>query len=391
MNSAIVITATLLLYAASAFAQTPALWNGLSKGPHTVGFKFERQFDHARPYQNDRDEQGRLIQNHARPIQMFIWYPAEASRNAKPVRYAEYLYLNDTDSEPWQWHEERKQAVLQNYAQELEAFGGNVQPLLATETAAIKDAQAARGKFPLVIFGAGGGTGGHVYSMLCEYLASHGYVAIAHTALGLQKGERWPFDARGIETQMRDLNFILNYAYRLPNVDANKLAFASWSVGGVAQALLQMQNTDVDALLSLDAATGYEYGRDLMKASPWFDWKKMAVPYLHLHGELPPRYNVPKNFEFYDSLAVADAYLLTFKKMLHSDFVSSYGLVAHTLVKSERSAEAIASYKVVCQVALNFLNAYLKGDQRAKDFLRQTPAALGLSEVLSDAKMKLNE
>lgn len=391
MNATCFIRAALLLYAATAFAQTPALWNGLSQGPHAVGFKFERQFDHARPYQNEHDEQGQLIKTRARPMQMFIWYPAEARRNAKPMRYAEYLYLNDTDSEPWQWREEHKQAVLQNYAQELEVFGGNVQPLLATETAALKDAQAARGKFPLVIFGAGGGTGGHVYSVLCEYLASHGYIAIAHTALGLQKGERWPFDMRGIETQMRDLNFILNYAYRLPNVDANKLALASWSVGGVAQALLQMQNADIDALLSLDGATGYEYGRDLMRQSPWFDLKKMNVPYLHMHGELPPRYNVPKNFEYYDSLSVADAYVLSFKKLLHADFVASYGLVAHTFVKSERSAEAIASYKVVCQVALNFLNAYLKGDQRAKGFLRQTPAALGFSEVLSDAKMKLNE
>ena len=380
-----------LFYCACAMAQSPVLWNGMPRGPYEIGFKFERQFDHARPFQNPNDEQGKPITLRGRPMQMFIWYPAEASKNAKPMRYEEYLYLNDTDSEPWQWREERKQAVLQNYAQELEPFGGNLQPLLATATAAVTDAKAATGKFPLVIFGAGGGTGGHVYSVLCEYLASHGYVAIAHTALGLQKGERWPFDMRGIETQMRDLNFILNYAYRLPNVDADKLALASWSAGGVAQALLQMQNTEVDALLSLDAATGYEYGRDLMKQSPWFDLKKMNVPYLHMHGELPPRYNVPKNFEFYDSLAVAAAYLLAFRKMVHSDFIASYGFVQHTLIKSERGAEANASYKVVCQYALNFLNACLKSDQRAQAFLRQTPASLGLSEVLSEVKMKLKE
>ncbi len=54
-----------------------------------------------------------------------------------------------------------------------------------------------------------------------------------------------------------------------------KLVFVSWSGGGVSQALLQMQNTDVDAILSLEGATGYEYGRDLMKQSPWFDLKKM--------------------------------------------------------------------------------------------------------------------
>lgn len=378
-----------LLYCACAMAQSPVLWNGMPRGAYDVGFKFERQYDHARPYQNQNDEQGKPVAHRGRPIQMFIWYPAEANRNAKPMRYEEYLYLNDTDSEPWQWREESKQAVLQNYAQELEPFKGDLKPLLDIQTAASKDAKVAKGKFPVVIFGAGGGTGGHVYSMLCEYLASHGYVVIAHTALGLQKGERWPFDMRGIETQMRDLNFILNYAYRLPNVDAGKLALASWSVGGVSQALLQMQNTEVDAILSLDAATGYEYGRDLLRQSPWFDLKRMSVPYLHMHGELPPRYNVPKNFEYYDSLAVADAYMLSFKKLLHADFISSYGVAQHSLVKSERSAEAIASYKIVCQYALNFLNAYLKDDERAKEFLRQTPASNGTAEVLSEVKMKL--
>lgn len=371
-----------LFYCVCAMAQSPVLWNGLPRGPYEIGFKFERQFDHARPFQNQRDPKGR-------PLQMFIWYPAEAGRNAKPIRYEEYLYLNDTDSKPWQWREESKQAILQSYAQELEPFKDELKTLLNIQTAASKDAKAAKGKFPVVIFGAGGGTGGHVYSVLCEYLASHGYVAIAHTALGLTQGERWPFDMRGIETQMRDLMFIINHAHGFPYADMNKLAFASWSVGGVAQALLQMQNSEIDALLSLDAATGYEYGRDLLRQSPWFDLKKMNVPYLHMHGELPPRYNVPKNFEYYDSLSVADAYLLSFKKLLHSDFISSYGVALHTLVKSERSAETIASYKIVCQYALNFLNAYLKDNERAKEFLRQTPASNGTAEVLSEVKMKL--
>ena len=111
--------------------------------------------------------------------------------------------------------------------------------LFAAKAAAIKNAEAATGKFPLVIFGTGGGTGGHAYSVLCEYLASHGYVAAALTALPLKKGERWPFDAIGIDAQMRDLEFVINYACRLPFVNADKLALASWSVGGVTQALLR--------------------------------------------------------------------------------------------------------------------------------------------------------
>jgi len=392
MNSARIIKtslkAALLFYAASAIAQTPAIWNGLPKGAYEVGFKFERQYDYARPFQNKYDENGKIVKDRARPVQMFVWYPAARGANPKPLRYEEYLFLNDTETEPWRWTEAQKSALRQKDGEEKQLSGASWESILALETAVVKDAKAAAGKFPLVIFGTGGGTGGHVYSVLCEYLASHGYVAVALTALPLKKSERWPFDASGIDGQMRDLEFAINYAYRQPFVDTDKLALACWSVGGVTQALLQMRNSDVDALISLDAATGYEYGRDLLKRSIFLDFKKMKVPYLHAHGEGPVRYNVPKNFEYYDSLSVAEAYLLTFKQLGHADFLPCYGAVPHTLLKTERSAAVIAGFKVLSQCVLNFLNAYLQHERSALEFLRQTPASNGISEVLSEVKMK---
>jgi len=38
---------------------------------------------------------------------------------------------------------------------------------------------------------------------------------------------------------------------------------------------------------------------------------------------------------------------------------------------------------------LNFLNAYLKREREALEFLRQTPAANGIPEILRDVKMKI--
>ncbi|MCI0691454.1 hypothetical protein L0337_05535 [candidate division KSB1 bacterium] len=102
------------------------------------------------------------------------------------------MYLNDTESAPWQRSDAHKQALAQKYSEELEQYKDHVHELFSAKTAAMKNAEAAAGKFPLVIFGTGGNTGGHVYSVLCEYLASHGYVAVALTALPLKKGERWP-------------------------------------------------------------------------------------------------------------------------------------------------------------------------------------------------------
>jgi hypothetical protein len=384
----IIFVAISYLHTVSAIAQPSPFWNDLAKGKYEVGFKFERQYDHARPFQNKHDENGNIIKNRARPVQMFVWYPAAKGKNQNFVRYEEYLYLNDTDSAPWQWNDEEKRALSQKYSEELEQYKDRVDELLAAKTAAVKDAKAAAGKFPLVIFGAGGNTGGHIYSVLCEYLASHGYVAVALTALPLKKGEPWPFDASGIDAQMRDLEFVINYAYRLPFVDADKLALACWSVGGVTQALLQMRNSDVDALISLDAATGYEYGRDLLKQSIFLDFKKMNVPFLHAHGEGPVRYNVPKNFEYYDSLSVADAYLLSFKQLAHADFLPRYGIVLNTILKTERSPAVIQGFQVIADYMLNFLNAYLRDDKTSLQFLRNDPQANGFSNEVVSLRMK---
>ena len=75
--------------AAGALAQTPALWHGMAKGKYQIGFKFERQFDHARPFQNKYDQNGNLVKNRARPMQMFVWYPAAHGANSKYLRYEE--------------------------------------------------------------------------------------------------------------------------------------------------------------------------------------------------------------------------------------------------------------------------------------------------------------
>jgi hypothetical protein len=127
----------------------------------------------------------------------------------------------------------------------------------------------------------------------------------------------------------------------------------------------------------------------LLKQSIFLDFKKMNVPYMHTHGEGPVRYNVPKNFVFYDRLAVADAYLLTFKQMAHADFLPCYGAVPHMILKTERSAAVIAGFKVVSQYVLNFFDAYLRHERSALEFLRQTPASNGTSEVLREVKMKV--
>ncbi len=55
----------------------------------------------------------------------------------------------------------------------------------------------------------------------------------------------------------------------------------------------------------------------------------------------------------------------------------------------QRWMKQYGTFTLLCQCVLNFLNAYLKHERSALKFLRQTPASNGITEVLSDVKMKV--
>jgi len=74
------------LAAAAVAAEDYPPWDRLAAGPYGVGFKVEQRYDYSRPYRLDvaasRDQ-------HARPIRMFIWYPARHRPQDRPFAYGE--------------------------------------------------------------------------------------------------------------------------------------------------------------------------------------------------------------------------------------------------------------------------------------------------------------
>lgn len=349
---AIILLTALAVLPAPTHAASPLERNA---GPHGVGFRVETRLDRARPFRPLVDP---ADDAHARPIRMFIWYPAAAGApgGATVADYARESESSATRVPTDATLREAVAARMQREGADEEDLDAAVGRLLETPVRARWDAAPAEGSFPLVVIAPGGTTPGHMHALLGEHLASHGYVCVAVPSLPMHEGERWPFDQTGVALHVRDMEAALDHLLASPSVDRARVALAGWSVGGVAQALMEMRNPDVGALVSIDGATGYAYGLSMLRAAIDYDTAGVSVPYFHAHGLAPARFEVEKNFTVFDSLATGPAVLLTFPDLGHADF-ASLALLERRAVDPEGSARSVEAYGVLLEAVRRFLDA----------------------------------
>jgi hypothetical protein len=86
---------------------------------------------------------------------------------------------------------------------------------LDTPTACVRNAPPVDGKFPLVIYHSGHGSSFEDNSVLCEFLASHGFIVLGSA---FQKSDRTSLGVDGGHTSVRDMEFLI----------ASVRAAASW-------------------------------------------------------------------------------------------------------------------------------------------------------------------
>jgi dienelactone hydrolase len=348
-------------------------------GPHEVGFRVETRLDLARPF---RLELNPADDEHARPIRMFIWYPTEREGTEPAATYADYILADHGEPPGGSLSDEARKAVgarLRSPEFDGELLDAAVDRLLEVPVRARRDAAPLIGHFPLIVIGPGGTTSASLHALLAEHLASHGFISVAIPSLPRRAGERWPFDQTGVALHLRDLETALDQLLAWPPVDRSRVGLAAWSVGGVAQALMAMRNPDVDVLVSLDGATGYAYGLEMLRAAIDFNERGVSVPYLHAHGLAPARYEVEKDFTVFESLTAGPALLLTFPDLSHADFTSQ-GVLERWAVDPAASARLVEVYSILIEAVRRFLDASFDDPSGALEALE---VWLGDSEVQS--------
>lgn len=359
---------------AAAPAQAQTTWGGLEPGPYAVGFRFVYRLDHSRGWKASEDPDGYpRAEERGRPVRVGVWYPAVRSTRAARMLFRDYMPRTAPGAPFAELNAmlERRDAANLRAGLKPEGFAA----LLKTRAAAVLNAAPRGGAFPLVVYSAGLNNSSEDNVVLCEYLASHGYVVITVPQAGttsLDVNLKFPSQA-DLETQILDLQFAVGAARDLPNVARGRLGVVGYSVGGVAALNLVMRNNDVDALVTLDPTFGVAPRVRLATDSPHYHPTKVRVPWLYIYRAEPAT-----SLAVFDALKYSRRYRLEMKGMSHRDF-SSFPLLAPP---EDATAEARRGYETLCRYVLNFFDAQLKGDARGLEFIsRAAPEAVAAFEV----------
>jgi hypothetical protein len=378
---------TLLFISQVSIAQASFDEFNLTYGTYDVGFKNIEMKDPMRGYDYSMEQND---QKGARPISASLWYPATMKEGDETVKILDYLriftaekewkYLPDEELLNWYqyWNTHKNRASIQGTSK------------------AFKKAEIAKGKFPLIIYAPSYEASSIENFAWAEFLASHGYMVVSCPSLG--PNDQWIRKdlMGGLQSQARDLEFLLHKFSQLPQVDSGKIATAGFSFGGLSNVLFQMRNQQIKAILSLDGTVRYNY--KLLKEASGFDMNNVDVPFLHMAQKAIPEEVMKKDqmdsklntdFDFYDDLKFSDAYKLRFHDLTHLNFSAMDVMLKNHDPKQDKSDEKILnSYRLVLAYSLQFLNAYLKDDPVAFKYLQQTENSELISKEFKKAKEK---
>ncbi|EJL27058.1 dienelactone hydrolase-like enzyme [Caulobacter sp. AP07] len=348
-------------------------------GPYAVGLRIVEQYDYARGYRGTTDTlTGKPVAGErARPIQTLVWYPATNS-SGRGTTVSDYVKLGATADDFGPAPAERA-GLEDNFVRTRVATlsSERAKAELAAPMLARRDAGAASGKFPVVIYAPSFNAEAYENADLCEYLASQGYVVIASPSFG-HASRGMTTDLEGVETQVGDIEFLIGYAHGLPQADTSRLAVAGYSWGGLANVMAAAKDSRIDALVALDGSV--RYWPETIKQSLFLTPARVTAPMLYVAARPKPIEEVSSDLNsdssFLNKMKYADLYRVTMAPYVHADFsvMFSQRLAADGEHGDYDKDELSVANSWVETYVRRFLDAYLKGDATGRAFL-DTPAA----------------
>ncbi|HJO02348.1 MAG TPA: alpha/beta fold hydrolase [Acidobacteriota bacterium] len=242
---------------------------------------------------------------------------------------------------------------------------------------AAADAEPHDGPFPLLIFAPGRGAPAFQNTVLCEYLASHGFVVAATPSFG--PGARsMPATVAGIEAQVADLAFVARLLEGAPNVDAGRLGLIGYSLGGTAVLVHAMRNEHIGAVAALDSNMMVKTGHQLARQVPGYAPQAIRSPTMLMIAN--GREWAERDTSFYDEVQGADAWMLRFNDFLHGDFASTIiRFILETRPDDiDRDIDRIRlGYALMCRYLANFFASALDVGDGSRSLI---PALDGASD-----------
>jgi len=301
----------------------PPLWAGLAPGPFHVGYR-------------QLDTPGGVVNS---------WYPT--SGGGGHLRFSDYL--GDASDQ------------LAAFLAQNGIGTSTIDSLFASPLYAAPLPRPLDRAFPLVLVAQGNGEDAADQAVLCEYLASQGFIVAStpspmlHTPL-----EREDQVGTLAEAQASDLAAaIVVLAARQP-VDTLHIGIVGHSFGARSALLLAMRNPRVRAVVSLDGGIGTATAVEPFRRAPSFRAGASLPPLLHFYEALDA-FMTP-DFTLLRSLHLADLVLTRVDEMHHVHF-TTYGFasaVFPSLAEVTHATSGTAgSVRDVAERTATFLRRYL--------------------------------
>ena len=364
-------------------------WGELRAGKYAVGFRTQYLQDVSRSYDADYAPSASAVVKKPRPLLAAIWYPAAIGNDAaidRSMVYRDYLRAIAADAGPADFaarlrRHTRDMAAEYMLGKEFDKLSEEDrvawEEIQATPVFAIRDAAAAAGKFPVVIYHPGLGGTYEDNLVACEFLASRGYVVLSSA---YQAADSSILNINGdLSTSHADLSFLLRHAASLPFADIAKVAAMGHSYG--AQVVLSWRaqpNSALDAVVFLDSTVEYTSLEEhaAFKASLERTLNSAVPVILFADARRGPSLD---RFDAY--LSFAPRYEVLVDGMAHNDFVSQGA------VRKEEGVRR--KYEAMCAAIGTFLDAHLKGDAQALAALRNPAGAGPLQMKYREPKLVL--
>lgn len=332
-----------------AAGRTPIdLWAGLPAGPHRVGYL-------------------RLAPTSG---VIHVWYPAASEGERLSLR----AYLDDGA------------ARLTSFLSGAGIAAGTIDSLLNASLHASRNARTLDRDLPLVLVAQGNAQDVMEQVVLCEYLASIGFVVAATPSpmvrTPMQQEEQvGPF----AEQQADDLARAIGQVAAVVRVDSQRVGVIGHSFGARAALLLAMRETapPLRAIVSLDGGIGTSVASDAFRQAPSFRTEATVPPLLHFFEELDA-FMAP-DFALLRSLRIVELVLKPTRDMRHTHF-TTWGFAAAIfpeLARATRASDGTASaLHAVLEETAAFLRRHVTArDGGAKQGSRRPAATQGVGDI----------
>ncbi|MBF5045894.1 hypothetical protein FGE12_26020 [Aggregicoccus sp. 17bor-14] len=358
----------------------PPLWGALVPGRYGVGFRSLALRDPARPLPGGAG---------ARPLQVGLWYPtALPAHGGRALHYGDLVGLSGREQHPEKADAAAERKALAAYRTLLTSNGI---PASAAATwmnaplAGRRDAPVAPGRFPLVLVAQGNFQSAQDQVVLCEYLASHGYL-VATTPSPMRLTGPMKSDAEVLpaaKAQAADLAFALSAlrAGAAPVDPEAGVALVGHSFGARAAFLLALrEDLHPAALVSLDGGIANASGKDWLRGLEGFQPARFSVPVLHLYQQGDEV--VQPDFTLLRSLVGSERTLARVGGMRHMDF-GSVGAASGVVpaLGAGGKGQGARGYAASVQLSLRFLDAALHRGPEAAEELKKALKDPALTKV----------